>query len=94
MDIKKGDVLRLITSGAGGWGDPLERDVELVLKDVHDEKVSVKRAREAYGVVIDEAAMEIDMAGTQKLRGEMKEARGKGKEVPTDGETGRMSNRL
>jgi len=73
MNIKKGDVYRLITSGAGGWGDPLERDPELVLKDVRDEKVSVKRAREAYGVVINEAAMEVNMAETEKLRRKMKE---------------------
>ncbi len=75
MDIKKGDVLRLITPGAGGWGDPLERDPKLVLKDVRDEKVSAKRAREAYGVVINETVMEVDIAETNKLRGKIKEAR-------------------
>lgn len=69
MDMKKDDVLRLITSGAGGWGDPLERDPEMVLKDVHDEKVSTERALEAYGVVINEAAMEVDITETQKRRG-------------------------
>jgi len=73
ISLKKGDVYRVITSGAGGWGDPLERDVELVLKDVRDEKVSVKRAREAYGVVINEAAMEVDITETQQLRKKMKE---------------------
>ncbi len=72
MNIKKGDVYRLITAGAGGWGDPLERDPELVLKDVRDEKVSVKRAREAYRVVINEAAMEVNIAETEKLRKTMK----------------------
>ena len=70
-NIKKGDVYRLITSGGGGWGDPLERDPKLVLKDVRDEKVSVKRAREAYGVVINETAMEVDVAETDKLRKQM-----------------------
>jgi len=63
----------VITSGAGGWGDPLERDPKLALRDVRDEKVSVKRAREAYGVVINETAMEIDVAETEKLRKQMKE---------------------
>jgi len=42
------------------------------LKDVRDEKVSVKRAREAYRVVINEAAMEVDTAETEKLRKQMK----------------------
>jgi len=72
MNLKKGDVYRLITAGAGGWGDPLERDPELVLKDIRDEKVSVKRAREAYGVVINEPVMEINIAETEKLRRTMK----------------------
>jgi len=72
MNLKKGDVYRLITSGAGGWSDPFERDPELVLKDVRDEKVSVKRAREVYGVVINEAAMEVDIAETEKLREKMR----------------------
>jgi len=72
MRIKKGDVYRIITAGAGGWGDPLERDPKLVLKDVRDEKVSAKRAREAYGVVINEATVEVDIAETEKLRGKMK----------------------
>jgi len=71
-NIKKGDVYRLITSGGGGWGNPLERDPEMVLKDVRDEKVSVKRAKEAYGVVINEAAMEVNIAETEKLRKTMK----------------------
>ena len=75
MEIKKDDVLRLITSGAGGWGNPLERVPEMVLRDVRNEKVSVKRAREAYGVVINEPDMEVDLAQTQKLRKTMKEAR-------------------
>jgi len=72
MNIKKGDAYQLITSGGGGWGDPLERDVEMVLDDVRNERVSVKRAREAYGVVINESTTEVDMAETQKLRKKMK----------------------
>jgi N-methylhydantoinase B len=79
MRIKKGDVYRLITSGGGGWGDPLERDPKLVLKDVRDDKVSVKRARETYGVVIQEPDMEVDMAETLKLRETMRGIEGDGR---------------
>ena len=68
MDMKKNDVLRIITSGAGGWGDPIERDPEMVLKDVCDEKVSAKRALETYGVVIDKATMKVDIVETQRRR--------------------------
>ena len=75
MQMKTGDVYRLITSGAGGWGDPLERDMEMVRNDVLNEKVSISRAREAYGVVIKENTLEIDAGETKRLRKHMKSAR-------------------
>ena len=68
MELKDGDAIRVITAGAGGWGNPLERDVTRVLNDVRNEKVSAQRAREVYGVVINEATMEVDMDKTQSLR--------------------------
>ncbi len=66
--VKKGDVIRIIFAGAGGWGDPLERDVNLVKMDVLNEKVSIKRAKGAYGVVINEQTLEVDLTETSKLR--------------------------
>ena len=72
LKVKHGDVYRLIVAGAGGYGSPLERDVDLVKKDVRTEKVSIGRAREVYGVVIDEKTMEVDLGETQKLRQTMK----------------------
>lgn len=74
ITMNKGDVVRVKVAGGGGWGDPLERDVELVMDDVVNEKVSSGRAREVYGVVIDERTMEVDTAETQKLRKKMKKA--------------------
>jgi N-methylhydantoinase B len=68
MPLKKGDVIRLRTAGAGGWGSPLERDPGMVLDDFHNEKVNIRRAKEVYGVVINEKAMAVDMAETQKMR--------------------------
>jgi N-methylhydantoinase B len=72
MTLKRGDVIRITTSGAGGWGSPLERDAGMVLNDVLDEKVSLRRARDVYGVVIREDTMEVDTNETQKLRKTMK----------------------
>ena len=72
LPLKKGDVIRLQTAGAGGWGNPLEREPEMVLDDVRNEKISIKRAREVYGVVIDEKAREVNMAETKKRRESMK----------------------
>ncbi len=45
MNMKKGDLFRHEVAGAGGWGDPLERDPALVLKDVRNEFVSLDAAR-------------------------------------------------
>ena len=41
-----------VTTGGGGWGDPLEREPELVQRDVIEGKVSLAAAREEYGVVL------------------------------------------
>ena len=46
-------VLRYQTAGGGGWGDPLERDPEMVRRDVRDEYVSLEAAASEYGVVIE-----------------------------------------
>jgi N-methylhydantoinase B len=73
--LKKGDVLRLVSPGAGGWGNCLERDPKLVLKDVHGGKVSIKRAKDVYGVVIEENSYEIDHEATAKLRNSMSQAK-------------------
>ena len=44
MTIKRGDVFRHVLAGAGGWGDPLERDPAAVLRDVRNELLSPEKA--------------------------------------------------
>ena len=66
--LRPGDSLRIRSAGAGGWGDPRTREPERVLEDVLDEKVSLARARDVYGVVIDGTTMEIDREATRGLR--------------------------
>ena len=48
--LKTGDVVSLRLPGAGGYGDPRDRDREAVLRDVRDGKVSKEKAKEDYGV--------------------------------------------
>ena len=50
--VKAGDTIRIRTTGGGGWGDPLERDPALVVRDVVWRKVSVAAASDDYGVVL------------------------------------------
>jgi N-methylhydantoinase B len=57
--VKKGDILYFNTWGGGGWGDPLKRNLELVLTDVNRELVTIAGALE-YGVVIANNAVDID----------------------------------
>ena len=64
----RGDVIRHEWAGGGGWGDPLERDPERVLRDVRNEYVSAEAARDDYGVVIDTAAWTVDEAATAARR--------------------------
>jgi N-methylhydantoinase B len=75
MEIRKNDVLRHELAGAGGWGDPLERDPEKVLKDVRNEFVSAKSAREDYGVVLVDTPPRVDMQATLALRERLRSAR-------------------
>ena len=53
VPVGAGDTLVFRTAGAGGWGDPLDRDPALVLRDVLRDLVSPEAARLEYGVVID-----------------------------------------
>jgi N-methylhydantoinase B len=71
MTMKKGDLFRHEVAGAGGWGDPLERDPALVLKDVLNEFVSQRAAREDYGVVLIGTPLAVDAAATMARRQQM-----------------------
>jgi N-methylhydantoinase B len=61
-----GEVIRLWGGGGGGFGDPFQRDPEMVMADVAAGLVSPERAREVYGVVIADGV--IDAAATAALR--------------------------
>lgn len=63
-----GEIIYSRKQGGGGWGDPFDRDPQLVLRDVLDELVSPERARADYGVVIDMDAGAVDVAATAGLR--------------------------
>jgi N-methylhydantoinase B len=60
VPLPAGTLLRLRTTGGGGWGDPFEREPELVLEDVRRGLVSVESAERDYGVVIhDDRVVEL-----------------------------------
>ena len=57
-------------AGGGGYGVPWARNPENVLKDVVEEKVSVKAAKDDYGVIIvkNGHSLEIDKKSTFDFR--------------------------
>jgi N-methylhydantoinase B len=73
VPVAPGDVLHFVTWGGGGWGDPLERDPDLVALEVRRGLVTADGARR-YGVVLagDGSA---DAAATGSLRSELRQGR-------------------
>jgi N-methylhydantoinase B len=70
--MEPGNVIVIDVAGGGGFGDPLDRDPEVVQEDVIQGYVSLQKAREDYGVVIDPATMKADLAATEELRSSMR----------------------
>ena len=79
--IHRGDVFRYEMAGAGGWGDPLERDPARVLSDVRNEYVSLDAACSEYGVEIDTRSWTVNWEKTEKRREAMRRERNQ-QEVP------------
>jgi len=76
FQLQPGDIFEKIASGGGGFGDPLERDIERVQKDVRNEVISIEKARDDYGVVIEPATMQVDEEKTKELRKNLKQKTG------------------
>jgi N-methylhydantoinase B len=74
--IRKGEIFRYEQAGAGGWGDPFEREMKRVLSDVRNEYVSPEMAREQYGVVVDIADWSVNQKATEDLRSKLRARRG------------------
>jgi N-methylhydantoinase B len=77
--VPAGTLVRIDTTGGGGWGDPLEREPELVALDVTQGKVGDASARDDYGVVLtraDDGSFEPDLDATAALRARLAAERG------------------
>lgn len=70
LPLNKGDVIRVVTPGAGGYGDPHKRPPEKVLQDVIEGKVSIEAAKDQYAVVIScsGSRLQVDEAATAACR--------------------------
>jgi N-methylhydantoinase B len=80
--VRAGELIRIRTTGGGGWGDPLLRPLEAVERDLRWAKVSYAGARADYGVVAEpspgvdgEREPLIDVAASELLRGQLRAER-------------------
>ena len=78
--VRAGDIVRIVTPGGGGFGDPLERDVDAVRLDVLRRLVSVRSAADEYGVIVRPIKGEVldyavDATATEALRDQVRESR-------------------
>ncbi|MBX5485429.1 MAG: hydantoinase B/oxoprolinase family protein [Mycolicibacterium hassiacum] len=67
LSLRPGDRIVVRPAGGGGYGDPLDREPELVAADVKNEYVSREQAESVYGVVLDDAGA-VDARATAELR--------------------------
>jgi N-methylhydantoinase B len=75
--LRPGDRITIDAAGGGGYGNPLDRDPEMVERDVIEGYVSIENARGDYGVVVRPETMKIDGEATRKLRDELRRAEGR-----------------
>jgi N-methylhydantoinase B len=75
--VPAGTLIRIRTTGGGGWGDPLERDPALVARDVRWGKVSSSAAAADYGVAFAGSADDpvVDGEATVALRSDLRAQR-------------------
>jgi N-methylhydantoinase B len=67
MELRRGDHVKLITGGGGGFGDPRRRSADKVAADVRDGYYSAPTALDTYGVALTDSG-EVDIAVTQQRR--------------------------
>ena len=72
LELRENDLYRHAVAGAGGFGNPRDRDPEAVLRDFEDGKVTRAHARDAYGVVITPGRPRVDRVATRRERSRRK----------------------
>ncbi|MEM7541870.1 MAG: hydantoinase B/oxoprolinase family protein [Pseudomonadota bacterium] len=79
IELKHGEWLTGTDLSGGGYGDPLEREPEVVLEDVLEGYVTEEFARGSYGVVltgtVDDETLAVDLVATNAKREELRAER-------------------
>jgi N-methylhydantoinase B/oxoprolinase/acetone carboxylase alpha subunit len=69
---REGEVLYFRAPGGGGYGDPLDRDLDHLQHDIDNEYVSVESATRHYGAIVDGKTRQIDRVSTEARRKKLK----------------------
>lgn len=77
IDVVAGDLIEGTITGGGGYGDPLDRDPQLVLRDVKLQAVSLAAALNVYGVELDSDMQAVDADATRERRAQIRRHRSK-----------------
>lgn len=78
VNVIEGDLIRVVTTGGGGWGNPFERELQYVRRDALWGKVTFDGAMRQYGVVFsEEKNFKVDVDGSMALRQMMGQRRKK-----------------
>lgn len=70
-----GELYMMCQGAGGGYGDVLQRDPALVMKDLEENLISDDTARDIFKVAYDPASRLLDEQGTQRLREQERAAR-------------------
>ncbi len=68
VPLQAGDRVHVCTPGGGGYGNPMQRDPELVLQDVRLGRISTDQAEQSYGVALCGTPLMVDITATDLLR--------------------------
>ncbi len=68
-------IYSVVTGDGSGYGDPLERDPAMVVRDLRNQVGTLRAARDVYAVVLDPETLAVDQVGTDQLRAERKKQR-------------------
>jgi 5-oxoprolinase (ATP-hydrolysing) len=82
LALGPGDALLITEPNSGGYGDPLERNPELVLSDVLDGFTTLELAERDYGVVLDLERAAVETEATARLRARLRAEREIGMSPP------------
>ena len=68
IDVDVDDIAISTSGGGGGWGDPLDREIKSIERDLEYEYISKKAAKEQYGIIINSNTGKIDYKLTEENR--------------------------